>query len=206
MTMAFHPSGELHSEQFHSEPVRSFNVEVEPSWAERLREHSRLLESPMHIESGGLGSLALRMYREFRLMDDLSPLAVEALAIEVLVEASRQVRRPRLRGSREWLGHARELIHERFCETLTLAAIAKTVGVHPVHLATEFRKLHRCTIGQYLRRLRVEYACREISKSNTPLAQIALAAGFTDQSHLSRTFRQLTGMTPAAYRTASRPT
>ena len=206
MTVAFHPSGELHSEQFHSEPVRSFNVEVEPGWSERLREHSRFLDAPMQVESGWLASLALRMYREFTLMDDLSSLAVEGLAIEVVVEASRQARRKHDWSSRKWLRQAREVIHERFSESLTLGAIAESVGVHPVHLATEFRKAHRCTVGQYLRQLRVEYACRQLSTSMMPLAEIAIAAGFTDQSHLSKTFKYATGMTPARYRAIFRST
>ena len=43
-------------------------------------------------------------------------------------------------------------------------------------------------------------ACRQISASDVPLSEIAVAAGFFDQSHFGRTFKQLTGMSPAAYR------
>jgi AraC family transcriptional regulator len=50
----------------------------------------------------------------------------------------------------------------------------------------------------------VEYACRQLSTSALPLAEIALAAGFTDQSHLTRVFRRQTRMTPSEFRRASR--
>ncbi len=87
---------------------------------------------------------------------------------------------------------------------LTLAAIASVVGMHPVYLAREFRKHFRCTVGQYQRRLRIESACLEISRSDTPLAEVAAAVGFYDQSHFSRTFKRITGLTPAEYRAVFR--
>ena len=68
--------------------------------------------------------------------------------------------------------------------------------MHPVYLACAFRRHYRCTIGEYVRQLRVESACRELSKANTPLSQIALTAGFTDQSQFSRTFKRVIGLTP----------
>ncbi|MBA3784476.1 MAG: helix-turn-helix domain-containing protein, partial [Acidobacteria bacterium] len=51
-----------------------------------------------------------------------------------------------------------------------------------------------------VRRLRVENACREMIKSETSLVEIALAAGFSSQSHFSSVFKRMTGMTPAMYR------
>jgi AraC family transcriptional regulator len=80
--------------------------------------------------------------------------------------------------------------------------IADLVGVHPVHLASTFRQHYRCTIGEYVRHLRIEFACRMISSSEASLADIALAAGFFDQSHFSKAFKQLTGMTPSQFRTS----
>lgn len=46
----------------------------------------------------------------------------------------------------------------------------------------------------------IDFACRELARSQEPLARIALAAGFTDQSHFTRCVRQRTGLTPAAFR------
>jgi AraC family transcriptional regulator len=52
----------------------------------------------------------------------------------------------------------------------------------------------------YVRRLRVEHARRELMTTSRSLADIAHSAGFADQAHLSRVFRQLTGVTPGAFR------
>jgi AraC family transcriptional regulator len=94
-------------------------------------------------------------------------------------------------------------LHEQFAENVTLAELAKMVGVHPVYLASSFRKQYGCTVGEYRQRLRIEFACRELAKDHSSLAQIALAAGFANQAHFSRTFKRVTGTTPAKYRTSS---
>jgi len=99
-----------------------------------------------------------------------------------------------------WLIQTRELLQDRFQESLSLSEIAATVGVHETHLSREFKRYFRLTVGDYLRRLRIEFACRQISASDVPLSEIALASGFADQSHFTKTFSQMMAMTPAAYR------
>ena len=99
---------------------------------------------------------------------------------------------------------AYELIQDRFAEPLTVGEIALTVGMHPVYLVRSFRKHYRTTIGEFQRKLRVQFACRQISTTDLSLLNIALASGFYDQSHFYRTFKQLVGMTPTEYRAISR--
>ncbi len=118
---------------------------------------------------------------------------------ELLAEIFRQCSGDAGRKCPPWLEKARQMAHDRFTERLTLAEIARAVGVHPVHLAREFSRHYRCTVGELIRELRIEYACREISHEGRSLADIALAAGFSDQSNFSRTFKKVTGFTPHRY-------
>ena len=60
------------------------------------------------------------------------------------------------------------------------------------------------TLGAYVRRLRLDWAAARLTASDEPLAALALAAGFVDQSHFTRTFKQHTGLTPDQYRQATR--
>ena len=99
-----------------------------------------------------------------------------------------------------WLRQVEKLLNARFNESLSVTEIANFVDVHPVHLARAFRKYHYCTIGEYIRRLRVNFSCCRLSTSNSSIAEIALAAGFSDQAHLSRTFKSITGLTPFEFR------
>ncbi|HMD36284.1 MAG TPA: AraC family transcriptional regulator, partial [Vicinamibacterales bacterium] len=153
--------------------------------------------------------LAHRLHGEFRLRDEVSRLAIQSLALGVLAEASR--RAARLRASAAsggqaplWLRQARALVELHFTQPLPLASVAERVGVHPVHLARTFRRCYQTTFAGYVRQLRIEFARRELSGSAS-LAAIAVAAGFCDQSHFSRLFKQHTGMTPAEYRLSVRP-
>jgi AraC family transcriptional regulator len=76
--------------------------------------------------------------------------------------------------------------------------------VHPVHLAQTFHKTYQCTVGDYVRKLRIEYACHELAASAKPIVDIALAAGFCDQSHFTRTFKRSIGAAPSQYRESLR--
>ena len=95
------------------------------------------------------------------------------------------------------------VLHDRFKENLELAEIAAVVGVHPVYMASMFRRHFHKTIGDYQRQLRVEFACKRLATGLMSLAEIALAAGFVDQSHFARVFKRSLGMTPGTYRKQS---
>jgi AraC family transcriptional regulator len=204
-TLAFHPPDEIHSERFHGNQVRSFNVEITPAYMQRVRQHSDLLNRPADFRGGVIGWLATKMYREFVRHDSVSPLAIEGLALEIVAAGSREQGKPLASQPGVWLVRAKDMMHAHFSERLTISEVAEAVEIHPVHLAREFHRYYQCTIGEYLRQLRVEFACSQIKRGKTSLAEIAAQAGFFDQSHLSRTFKTLTGMTPGEYRTAHRP-
>ena len=198
-TLIFHPLDERHSDHFHT-AARCFNLLMDVRWVDQVRQHSPIVDGPIDFHGGFLAQLATRLYKEFRQMDELSPLIVEGLTSEILGEAARFSLSKREPGPPSWLEQARELLHDQFHEHLTLAQVAGSVGVHETHLSREFRRYYRSTVGEYIRHLRIEFACHKLSTSETPLSAIALAAGFTDQSHFARTFKLRTGMSPATYR------
>jgi AraC family transcriptional regulator len=162
-----------------------------------------LLDSARDFRGGLTSILALRLYGEFRQADEFSPLAVEGLVLEIMAEASRSAAESSSCSKPRWLEQAREILHDGCGEAPTLSHLAAAVGVHPIYLARSFRKHYRCTVGEYVRRLRIEAACREISVSRKPLSEIAAASGFCDQSHFSNAFKRYTGMTPAEFRAVS---
>jgi AraC family transcriptional regulator len=91
-------------------------------------------------------------------------------------------------------------VHAESSRPLTVQSVAAEVGISPVRLSRAFRKAFGESLGSYQRRLRVAEACARLRDEELSLAEIALAAGFTDQSHFTRVFRRLTGTTPAAFR------
>jgi AraC family transcriptional regulator len=205
-SLLFHPAGELHAESFHDSGGRSFIVEVEPLWLERVREDSGIQEELIDLSGRELEALASRLYREFGEMDAASPLVIEGLMLEIIGEAWRRFPRGACKRTPRWLSQARELLSERFAERLKLSDVAKTVGIHPVHLAQTFHKTYNCTMGDYVRQRRIEYARRKLAGSEMPIVDVALTAGFCDQSHFTRTFKRCTGVPPSRYRESFRNT
>jgi AraC family transcriptional regulator len=203
-TLVFHPSREEHADRFHEDGGRLFRIEIEPERLSSIRKHTPLSERPADFRGGRLAFLATHLYREFREEDPAAALAMEGLILEIFAEATRSNGPLRPARPPRWLRQAHDLLHERFSEGLTLRTIADSVAVHPVHLVRSFRRFYRSTIGEYLRRLRIEFASQQLAATDTPIAAIAVASGFADQSHFSRTFKRLTGLTPAKYRVVYR--
>lgn len=201
--LVLHPPDEDHLVTFHNTGARIFSIHIKPQWLERVRDYSKVLDSPADFRGGVPAWLAVRLYREFREMDEVSPLMIESLALEIIAVTSRCLSLTEHRAPR-WLEQVREMLHARLSEEVTFDNIAEAAGAHPVYIARQFRKHYYCTMGEYVRRLRVEAVSREITRSDTPFSEIASTLGFYDQSHLTNTFKRLTGMTPGQYRRAFR--
>jgi AraC family transcriptional regulator len=164
-----------------------------------ISEVTSVLDSPACFKGGSPASFGLRIYREFKAMDGVAGLWIESLVLEMLVEITRKPSRLE-HVQPPWLRAARDLIHDQFSETLSLTSVAEAVGVHVAHLAKMFRRHYGCTVGEYLRALRLDYAARLLAQSDETLSTIALLAGFYDQSHFARLFKLRFGVTPRRFR------
>ena len=197
--LTFREASLSHRAYVHDAEARVFTLELDPRWIDRLREDSLTLQSRSEFCSDSASRLCARINFEFHRTDQAAKLALEGLTLELLADVARQ-RLPSIRTVPLWLKRAREIIRERFADDLTPSAIAGEVGVHPVYLSTAFRQKFGVTLGEYVRRLRIEHACTELGKGDLPLAAIASQAGFADQSHFSKTFKLYVGITPNEYR------
>lgn len=203
-TLLFHPPEELHAEHFHESGGRSFIIEIAPNWLSQMRGHLPVAENSSDFQGGSFELLSRKLYKEFSNADEVSPLIIEGVMMEMMGETVRRNVAKQNHNSPRWLQLAKDLLHARFTENLTLADVAQNVGVHPVHLAQTFHKTYQLTVGDYVRKLRIEYACHELVTSSKPIVEIALAAGFCDQSHFTRTFKRSIGAAPSQYREALR--
>jgi AraC family transcriptional regulator len=204
-TVQFLPPGQCHALDFPFGDMRAFSIDIATGWIERAREFSLRLDTSVHTHGGLLSGLMMKVYDEFRHLDSASPVAIQGLTMEMFAAVSRNTSNQSDHRPQRWLARAEEFLRENVTGHVTIAEVAAAAGVHPVHLAREFRRFLGCTIGAYIRRLRVERACRQMSGSDESLATIAAGSGFSDQSHLSRTFKRLMGMTPAQYRANLKP-
>lgn len=93
---------------------------------------------------------------------------------------------------------ARDYLLLHFAETVSLDVLAGVSGINRFHLLRVFRREMGVTAHEYQRHLRLARAARLLAGGCTP-SRAAYQAGFCDQSHLTRQFKALTGITPAVY-------
>jgi AraC family transcriptional regulator len=204
MSLTLFPSDLPHANHWYGGGGRVMHVEFAGPWLERLRGLTKVLDRPSDFERGAPVWLARRLIAECREQDNVSPLIAEGLVLELLGECSRAQPVSHASDVPRWLLSARYRLHERFAENLSLAEVAAECGVSADHLSRAFRKHFGCTAGDYVRKTRVEYACRRLAESETPLAEIALLAGFTDQSHFTKVFQRHMRVSPKQFRALHR--
>jgi AraC family transcriptional regulator len=203
-TLKITPAEEVHSNRFGREETRGLLIEADPAGIGRLGSHARVLEDRASFHDAHLSLLGSRILAELRAGDIAAPLAIEGLLLEVVAGAAR-ASQVRIGGatSPRWVTEARDLLHDP-ARVGSLGELAEAVGVHPVTLARGFRKAYGCSVGAYLRRLRIARAAQRLAETDDALAEIALEAGFADQSHFSNLFRRETGVSPSAFRRSVR--
>ncbi|MBK3647888.1 helix-turn-helix transcriptional regulator, partial [Streptomyces sp. MBT33] len=94
----------------------------------------------------------------------------------------------------------RELLDEHVVAGLTLDDAAALLHAHPAHLVRAFSTAYGIAPHQYLNSRRVDRA-RRLLLDGLPPGEVATTTGFFDQSHLTRHFRKLVGVTPGRYAT-----
>ena len=135
-----------------------------------------------------------------------SPVEQERMTLRVLarlVETHAELRREFGKASRPAMQGVRDYMDERCVEPLTLAEISRVAGLSCFYVVRQFRATFGLPPHAYLGMLRLERA-RTLLREGMPIAQAAVAAGFSDQSHLTRFFRRVFGMTPGVYARAMR--
>jgi AraC family transcriptional regulator len=102
------------------------------------------------------------------------------------------------------LWRARDYIEQHLEGDLGLDVLAREAGISPALFTQRFTEAHGDTPHRYVVRRRLERARGLLAGSDLPIAEVALRAGFSSQSHLSEVFRRSTGETPGAFRRAAR--
>lgn len=197
-TLLYNPPGTTHRDHFVRGRGSFFAFSLEPAKTTALVTSSRLPDGPVFLTAPSQQTLAIRIATFAG--TPCSGLTLDALVHELLGSMERPGQRPASASPPPWLYKALELLHDRYVEELSMADIAATVGVHPIHLARSFRRYFRCTPGDFARFRRLEKAAHLLTRSERPLAELALNCGFSDQSHLSRAFTRSLGLPPAEYR------
>ena len=204
-TSAFTRSDTTHHGRVASSGTHIFTLEIDAAW---MREFLQLQSEPDSItdcNGGALTCLGLRLYHEYQQGAAASPLTRDALVWELLGTAAK-LKQHLASKPPNWWARIIDLLQHEFDRTIRIGDLAREANVHPVYLARVFRRCAGQTPGEWLQRVRVNAACKRLARGDSNIAEIAAEVGFADQSHLTRTFRRYTQLTPTIFRQLARRT
>ena len=191
----FYHAGEAHQNIQKIFPSKNINLEIENDF---LTKHgitdAAIARAIMRNPDSKI--LLLRVYHELTANDHFSPASIHMLFLDLISWSENQHQKKYFP---TWIKTIDELLHDQDNGKLTLADLAGTAGVHPITISKHFHIYYGCTLGEHMRKLKIEKALTMINAGKVSLTKIAYTCGFADQSHFTRTFKQLTGLLPGKY-------
>lgn len=149
-----------------------------------------------YIIYDALYSWATHLYNQKHLQN--SPF--ESLLHEVYQKFLKESDKKKIPG---WVKELKNIIQDQIDTqfTLDLKKISDELALNPSYLSREFSKyFDDLNFGDYVRQKRIEKAISLMEESDYSLTEIAYLTGFSDQSHFTRTFKQITGKNPLSFK------
>ena len=196
-----HAAGRFHANRVGRAGARCVNIELD---AEALGDGpmsalAAFLRDERHVRLPPTLPALRRLADALAQDDDLAPLEVHAAALALLCAAARAPR-PDTDRRTSALDRVVDSLESDLAALPSIDALARLADLHPHHLMRVFRQQRGETIVGYVRRRRLEIADTQLRDLEVPLVEIALRAGFCDQSHFTRAYRRQFGTTPGARR------
>jgi AraC family transcriptional regulator len=195
-SLGFHPAATEHVDEIVAVGTRFLLIQLSIEYSERMLEEEPALRnarSPQLCNARGSWLATTLLYH---------PCDIESAVPEMLSTLFPDWPATAERGRPGWLPRALDLLRSEYTGRLTVIDLAQRLDLHPVYLARQFRRWSGHSVGEFVNRLRVCRALEQLQRSEMPLAEIALHAGFADQSQFTKTFRRYHGTTPGSVRRA----
>jgi AraC family transcriptional regulator len=198
-TIIFNPAGTTHRDSFALASGRFLAISISDEALHIAAQGDALPSVATTVVSEHAAATALRLVRQCIAFEVDASAVMEELCWELLSSVSKARSWPE-KYLPPWIRRAEELLQDHCADPVPITDMAQQLGVHPVYFARAFRKVFRCTPGEYRMRCRLNKGMALLRNVNLPLSDIALKAGFFDQSHFTRAFRDHFGIPPHAYR------
>jgi AraC family transcriptional regulator len=194
--VTFYDAGEPHCSTETIPFSRHINVEIEAAF---LKKHGFNINAMnLHfLKSPDAKFFMLKIFNELQAEDIFSEASTQSLVLGLLAITKQQ---NSYETSPPWIKLVHEFICDRWDGQLSLLDLSNVAGVHTVTLSKYFPRYFGCSIGEYLRKIKIERALSLIETSSLSLTEISTECGFADQSHFIRTFKTQTGLLPKHYR------
>lgn len=194
--IVIHPKHLEHSNIFNDKGGTCFNIEFTDSLQKEIHAFNNNNFRRFSNKSTLLAAVIQKIYKEFKAYDEFSSIIIEGLLLETIGYSARESDKGL---SPYWFNKVKAIIVENnFCK-ISLSPIAAELNISPSHLAREFKKVTGVSIGEYIQNFKIQLACGRLKEGYNDILNIALEFGFSDQSHFTKVFRKIVGITPKQY-------
>lgn len=198
--LLYNHSAEPHCNSNYSDFVSAIHLDIDEAWFRLHQTALSRIEGVLEINNPVVKNLFYSILTEIKAFDNASTLSIEGLLMHAMLEMDRP-RHSKPAAKPAWALKIKDLLYDRYAETISLMEIAKVLNIHPVYLCQQFPLYFRCSFGEYIRKIRIEKAVdRMLQNPDDALTEIAYSCGFSDQSHFTRLFKKNMGITPSAFR------
>lgn len=181
--------GEFHCNRHTAFPSKHLILEFKKDFFTKNELEYNYFTAPS-VENVDVCLSVLNIYNELRLGDAYTAESIDFSVNQLLKSNDESSYIP------AWIKHLREIIEDRWDEFIPLNELAKTFNVHPVTISKYFRKYYKCTLGDYMRKIKIDKAIFLIINTSKPITEISDICGFSDQSHMIKVFKAYIGFLP----------
>lgn len=193
------PAGICHTDHFWPKGVRALRIVLNPSLFAEMGELLRITEYWDWIEGSKAVRPLLRTASLLRQAEHNDAEMEEGL-YDALAALLPKMTMRKAADAPSWLRQARDHLETSYASGVRLTHLARQANLHPVYFARQFRRYFGSNVGTYVRKLQTRAVAESLTKQEYNLAQIASHIGFSDQSHMTRTFFAQFGITPGQFR------
>ena len=194
-SLLFYHSDELHLNQDTLFPSRNINIEVNEKILTELEISEAVIEKSVQNEAF-TKFLILKIFKETLNADAFSSDTITMLFSQL---SNSHAHLEKFEKSPFWVKSLQELLNDCWNENPNLQDLAQVLNLNPITISKHFPKYFGCTLGEYMRRIKINRSLSLIQSDPGNLTEIAFQCGFSDQSHFIRTFKTQTGFLPKQF-------
>lgn len=186
-------------------PINFFCLIIDNSFCKYHDIDISSLQFNEHVNDPQLTTLFRRLLRELSSQNPFRDTAFKAAVLDILLLLCRSyskpqgVRSPNVKASQACAYSAIEYIKKHISEKMTVEEIASAVGLSQYYFMREFKRFTGCTLTNYIKLIRCEYAKELLMTRKYKIKEIAALCGFDNESYFTNIFKKHTGVCPSDY-------
>jgi AraC family transcriptional regulator len=197
-TLLFHNWQDEHYNIKPKEFTRGFHIELNVDWFQKYDFHSLNFQGSIHLENPLTKEIMNKIFLESKNITVNSQLSIDSLLVNLFSTLKNDsIKMDTI--TPIWVDKLKEILHYQSDACTSLSHLSSLLNIHPVHLSREFPKYFKTTIGNYIRKQKVNKAIALILSKKLSMTEICYECGFYDQSHFISSFKKIYGETPLQF-------